>query len=142
MAELGTQAIITEEITTLTVGGADADAITVSIEGDETELSVNNFALPAQVAAAQIGCAEYGQIAGPSMLEAVRQLADLAMYRQGSTPTAGQGGASLSEGNLWYDTTNNQLKVYRETSTGVFEFVPIIVGNISPDSDTLDAGAF
>ena len=58
MAELGTQALITEEITTLTVGGADADGITVSIEGDETELSVNNFALPAQVAAAQIGFAE------------------------------------------------------------------------------------
>lgn len=142
MAELGTQAIITEEITTLTVGGADADAITVSLSGDETELSVNNFALPAQVAAAQIGFAQYGQIAGPSMLEAVRQLADLAMYRQAATPVAGLGGASLSEGNLWYDTANNQLKVYRETSTGVFEFVPIIVGNISPDSDTLDAGAF
>ena len=142
MAELGTQAVITEEITTLEVTGGDASSVTVSIAGDETELSINNFALPAAVQAAQVGFTEYGQIAGPDLLSAVRQLADLAMYRQGSTPTAGAGGAALSEGNIWYDTTNNQLKVYRETSTGVFGFVPIIVGNLSPDSDTLDAGAF
>ena len=42
----------------------------------------------------------------------------------------------------WYDIDDNQLKVYRETSSGVFEWVPIMIGNISDDSDTLDAGAF
>ena len=51
-------------------------------------------------------------------------------------------GSNVEEGDTWYDTDDNQLKVYRETSSGVFEWVPIMVGNISDDSDTLDAGAF
>ena len=48
----------------------------------------------------------------------------------------------LAEGDLYYDTDDNQLKIYRETSTGTFEFVPIMIGNNSADSDTVDAGSF
>ena len=48
----------------------------------------------------------------------------------------------LAEGDLYYDTDDNQLKIYRETSTGNFEFVPIMIGNESADSDTVDAGGF
>ena len=48
----------------------------------------------------------------------------------------------LAEGDLYYDTDDNQLKIYRETSTGNFEFVPIMIGNSSADSDTVDAGSF
>lgn len=58
-------------------------------------------------------------------------------FRTATTPTG-----IIEEGHLWYDTVNNQLKVYRETSVGVFEWVPIMIGNISIDSDTTDAGAF
>ena len=50
--------------------------------------------------------------------------------------------ANLAEGDLFYDTDDNQLKIYRETSTGVYSFVPIMIGNDSTDSDTIDAGAF
>ena len=49
---------------------------------------------------------------------------------------------NLAEGDLFYDTDDNQLKIYRETSTGNFEFVPIMIGNESADSDTVDAGGF
>ena len=49
---------------------------------------------------------------------------------------------NLAEGDLFYDTDDNQLKIYRETSTGNFEFVPIMIGNSSADSDTVDAGSF
>jgi hypothetical protein len=57
-----------------------------------------------------------------------------------STSTSAPG--SLVAGELAYsDASDNQIKVYRETSSGVFEFVPIIVGDASGDSDTLDAGA-
>jgi hypothetical protein len=49
---------------------------------------------------------------------------------------------NLAEGDLFYDTDDNQLKIYRETSTGNFEFVPIMIGNSSADSDTVDAGGF
>jgi len=49
---------------------------------------------------------------------------------------------NLAEGDLLYDTDDNQLKIYRETSSGTFEFVPIMIGNDSADSDTVDAGSF
>ena len=48
----------------------------------------------------------------------------------------------LAEGDLYYDTDDNQLKIYRETSSGTFEFVPIMIGNNSADSDTVDVGSF
>lgn len=49
---------------------------------------------------------------------------------------------NLAEGDLYYDTDDNQLKIYRETSSGTFSFVPIMIGNESADSDTVDAGGF
>ena len=55
-------------------------------------------------------------------------------------PTANT--TNLAEGDLFYDTDDNQLKIYRETSSGTFEFVPIMIGNSSADSDTVDAGSF
>tara|TARA_E500000318_G_C3522556_1_gene197012 strand:- start:530 stop:910 length:381 start_codon:yes stop_codon:yes gene_type:complete len=57
-----------------------------------------------------------------------------------SAPTANT--QNLAEGDLFYDTDDNQLKIYRETSSGTFEFVPIMIGNNSADSDTVDAGSF
>ena len=33
--------------------------------------------------------------------------------------------ANLAEGDLFYDTDDNQLKIYREITSGNFEFVPI-----------------
>ena len=49
---------------------------------------------------------------------------------------------NLAEGDFFYDTDDNQLKIYRETTSGNFEFVPIMIGNSSADSDTVDAGSF
>jgi hypothetical protein len=59
-------------------------------------------------------------------------------FRQDTAPT----GSQVTEGDTWYDTNDNQLKIYRETSVGTFGWVPIMIGNSSTDSDTLDAGAF
>lgn len=79
----------------------------------------------------------YATITATSLQGALEQLADQ-NFRGTIAPT----GNNIQEGDTWYDTDDNQLKVYRETSAGVFEWVPIMIGNISPDSDTLDAGAF
>ena len=46
------------------------------------------------------------------------------------------------EGDFFYDTDDNQLKIYRETSVGSFNWVPVMIGNTSADSDTIDAGSF
>ena len=89
--------------------------------------------------AANVVFAGHNTISANNVSDALKQLAD--QQFRGTTPPA-DGTANLEEGDLFYDTDDNQIKVYRETSTGTFEFVPIIVGDASGDSDTLDAGAF
>jgi len=134
-----TQVSITEEVKEITV--SSEGAISVNVVGDETDLVVNNFALPISASASNVSFSPYGQITATTIDQAVRQLADLASYSQDNQP-APLGGSSVSEGNIWYDTDDDQIKIYRETSTGTFEWVPIIVGAAGGDSDTLDAGAF
>tara|TARA_B100001123_G_C14988793_1_gene898716 strand:- start:21 stop:401 length:381 start_codon:yes stop_codon:yes gene_type:complete len=70
---------------------------------------------------------------------ALLQLADQ-LWVQTTAPTAST--TNLAEGDFFYDTDDNQLKIYRETSTGTYEFVPIMIGNDSANSDTIDAGSF
>ena len=72
-----------------------------------------------------------------SLTTALEKLADQ-FFRGTTAPT----GSNLEEGDLWYDTDDNQLKIYREVSSGTFQFVPIMIGNNSSDSDTIDAGSF
>lgn len=140
MAEQNTtQVTVTETVQELTV--TSATAITINILGDETELVVNNFALPINASASNVFFSPYGQITATTVTGAIQQLADLASYAQDGLPAA-IGGSSVSEGNIWYDTDDDQVKIYRETSTNVFQWVPIIVGTAGADSDTLDAGAF
>ena len=76
---------------------------------------------------------------GNSVESALNHLANN-FFTQTSAPTAGTTG--LAEGDLFYDTDDNQLKIYREVTTGNFSFVPIMIGNDSSDSDTIDAGSF
>ena len=127
---------IVEEVTQLSV--ASGTDIAVTLSDDSTTLTVNNFALPtAYVDAVDVTFTPHGTVTATNLNEAIQQLADQ-NFRSDDTPT----GSNVEEGDTWYDTDDNQLKVYRETSAGVFEWVPIMVGNISEDSDTLDAGAF
>ena len=131
-----TTVIITEEVTELTV--SNANDISVTLVDDPTVLTVNNFAIPANFMDAEnVSFAAHGTITADNVSDALKQLADQD-FRTTDTPT----GSNIEEGDTWYDVDDNQLKVYRETSSGVFEWVPIIVGAASDDSDTLDAGAF
>tara|TARA_Y100001963_G_scaffold57832_1_gene80932 strand:- start:150 stop:530 length:381 start_codon:yes stop_codon:yes gene_type:complete len=74
-----------------------------------------------------------------SVEDALLALADQ-LWVQTTAPTAGT--TNLAEGDFFYDTDDNQLKIYRETSTGTFNWVPVMIGNTSADSDTIDAGSF
>ena len=49
-------------------------------------------------------------------------------------------GSNLDEGDLWYDTNDDQLMVYRETSPSNFEFVPL--ASATGTMDNLDGGGF
>ena len=133
-----TQVTISEEVTDLTVN--NSSAVTVDITAEATTLSVNNFAIPVNfMDSANVSFPGHNTVTANNVRDAIKQLAD--QQFRGTTAPA-DGTANLEEGDLFYDTDDNQIKVYRETSTGVFEFVPIIVGDASGDSDTLDAGAF
>ena len=133
-----TQVTISEDVTDLTVN--DTSAVTVDITAEATTLSVNNFAIPVNfMDSANVSFPGHNTVTADNVRDAIKQLADQSF--RGTTPPA-DGSANLEEGDLFYDTDDDQIKVYSETSTGVFEFVPIIVGDASGDSDTLDAGAF
>ena len=132
-----TKVAITEEITTITASETNEIALTLS--DDVTTVTVNNLALPSSVptSATVVSFTPYNTITADTVEVALQQLADQ-NFRGDSTPS----GATVGEGDIWYDTDDDQLKVYRETSSGNFAFVPIMVGNISADSDTIDAGSY
>ena len=123
--------------------------MTISIEITEATTSVvaspvvttveaYNLALPSAAGTADgISCDAYGSITATSVQGALEQLADQD-FRQAAAPT----GATVSEGDTWYDTDDDEFKVYREISTGVFAWAPIMIGTPPGDSDIVDAGAF
>jgi len=129
---------ITESVTSITATG---DQISIDLTDDVTTIQAYNLAIPTAIPgsidASAVTVTPYNTITATFLDGALKELADQ-NFRSDSTPT----GNYIEEGDTWYDTDDNQLKVYRETSSGVFEWVPIMVGNISPDSDTLDGGAF
>ena len=138
MAAPATEVTITEQVTDLSVTNTNAIAVTLTTE--DVSVSINNFAIPVNfMDAANVVFAGHNTITANNVSDALKQLADQSF--RGTTPPA-DGSANLEEGDLFYDTDDNQLKIYRETSTGTFEFVPIMIGNDSADSDTVDAGAF
>lgn len=107
--------------------------------GDSTvELTLSTAAVPTVTAvASDIAVTPYNTITANNLQEAIEQLADQS-FRSVDTPT----GSNIEQGDQWYNPDTEQLYVYRETSPGVVEWVPIMIGNDSPNSDTVDAGAF
>jgi hypothetical protein len=110
----------TAQTTTLTISSA--------IGGDISDASVLTFTNPV------------GTLTGQTTVEGALNFLANQFYVATTAPTANT--QNLAEGDLFYDTDDNQLKIYRETSSGNFEFVPIMIGNDSADSDTVDAGSF
>jgi hypothetical protein len=120
---------------------ATGDTISINLTDDVTTVQAYTLAIPfevpGQITAANVTVVPYNTIASNNLADALKELADQD-FRSATAPT----GDTVQEGDTWYDTDDDQLKVYRETSTGVFQWVPIIVGAAGSDSDTIDAGAF
>tara|TARA_Y100001938_G_scaffold127865_1_gene181125 strand:+ start:276 stop:656 length:381 start_codon:yes stop_codon:yes gene_type:complete len=110
----------TSNTTTLTISSAVSGAAT-----DAQGISFNN---------------PVGTLSSENTVEGALNFLANQFFVQTTAPTSST--TDLAEGDLFYDTDDNQLKIYRETSSGTFEFVPIMIGNDSADSDTVDAGAF
>ena len=110
----------TSNTTTLTISSALAGAAT-----DAQGITFNN---------------PVGTLSDESTVEGALNFLANQFFVQTTAPTSST--TDLAEGDLFYDTDDNQLKIYREVSSGTFQFVPIMIGNDSSDSDTVDAGAF
>lgn len=131
----GTQITIAEANVAVTV---EENITTLNIVPAVTTVEAKGLAV-ALADAGAMGFTPHGTITATNVQTALEQLADQ-NFRGATAPSAST--TNLSEGDFFYDTDDDQIKVYRETSTGTFEFVPIIVGEASSNSDTLDAGAF
>jgi hypothetical protein len=129
---------ITEAVTDVTTSG---DVISVNLVDDVTTVQAYTLAIPfevpGQITSSNVTVVPYNTITATNLTDALKQLADQD-FRSASAPT----GSTVQEGDTWYDTDDDQLKVYRETSTGTFQWVPIIVGSAGGDSDTVDAGSY
>ena len=110
----------TAQTTTLTISSAIASAV-----NDASSITYTNAV---------------GTLGGQTTVEGALNFLANQFYVATTAPSANT--TNLAEGDLFYDTDDNQLKIYRETSSGTFEFVPIMIGNDSADSDTVDAGSF
>jgi len=126
----GTSVAISETVTTVTVA---EDTTTINIAPTVTTVEAKGLAISLANAAA-LPVTPYGTITAANVQDALQQLADQD-FRSTSQPT----GTNVQEGDTWYDTDDNLMKVYREISTGVFAWTNLVVAETD---DTLDAGAF
>jgi len=126
----GTQITVSESIVGVTVL---EDITTINIVPAVTTVEAKGLAIGIADSNA-IGFTPYATITATSVQGALQQLADQD-FRTASTPT----GANVQEGDTWYDTDDNLMKVYREISTGVFGWTNLVVTDLN---QSLDAGAF
>ncbi len=121
---------------TMTITDSSSESVSLDITTDITLVEARGIAI-GLTNASGVSIEPHGIITATNLQGALEQLADQ-NFRTTETPT----GTNVEEGDTWYDPYDNELKIYRETSSGVFQWVPIMVGSAGGDSDTLDAGAF
>ena len=136
MAEpVGIDVSIVVDTTTVTV--ISEEAVNVAIAPETTSLSVSSGMGPAS----SIVSTAYNTISATNVQTAIEQLADQ-FYRSTGAPS----GTNLAEGDLWYDTANEELKVYREISASTYEWQALVAGGYVAGEtslmDKLDGGFF
>jgi len=127
---------VTETPTYVTV---DTTTNTVTLDKSDNPITVDtsfDLTLAASLAA-DVTYTQTGTLPGGNLQEAIADLADQ-FFRQSATPS----GDNLGEGDLWYDTANEELKVYRQVSGGHEWHVIASAGGSSPTAFTLDGGSF
>ena len=127
---------VTESPTYITV---DESNLTVTLNQSDNPITVTTTSdLTLQAGSAgDITYTQTGSLAGGNLQEALGDLADQ-FYRQSSTPS----GSNLAEGDLWYNTSIEELFVYRQVSGGYEWHTIASAGGSSPTTFTLDGGSF
>jgi hypothetical protein len=133
---VGIDVSIVVDTTTVTV--TSEEAVNVAIAPETTDIAL---AVAPAANASQIGSTAYANISATTVQDAIEQLADQ-FYRSTGAPS----GTNLGEGDLWYDTANEELKVYREISSGSFAWIALVAGGYVAGEtslmDKLDGGFF
>ena len=127
-----TNVTVAENVTKIDVDNSSGE-ISLDISQDQTVLQLRGIAI-SESNASQISIQPHGSITAGTVQGALEQLADQD-FRSDDAPT----GTNVSEGDTWYDTDDNLMKVYREISSGVFAWTNLVVAETD---ETLDAGAF
>jgi hypothetical protein len=127
---------ITETPTYVTVNET-SNTVTLNQSDNPITVSTTTDLVTAANLAGDVSYTQTGSLPGGNVQEALADLADQ-FFRQASTPS----GDNLAEGDLWYNTSSDELFVYRQVSGG-FEWHTIAsAGGSSPTSFTLDGGSF
>ncbi len=127
---------VTESPTYITV---DESNLTVTLNQSDNPITIttsSDLTLAAGLAN-EIVYTATGSLAGGNVQDALGDLADQ-FFRQSSTPS----GSNLAEGDLWYNTSSEELFVYRQVSGGYEWHTIASAGGSSPTSFTLDGGSF
>ena len=128
---------VTETPTYVTVNESNT-VVTLNQSDNPITVLTSTDLITALGDAADVGYQPHNTLPGGSVQEALEDLADQ-FFRQSATPS----GANLAEGDMWYDTANDELRVYREVSTGVYEWHTIAAAQgTNPTMNTLDGGSF
>lgn len=133
---MATTITVVEDVTNVTVESSVSTSLT--IQPSTTAVSVSAISpTDASSTAAQLSFVPHNVITATNVQDALEQLADQ-YFRSNDVPDPTT--TNLEEGDFFYDLNDNQLKVYRETSTNVFQFVPL--AQATGDMETVDAGSF
>ena len=127
---------VTETPTYVTVNDSNTE-VTLNQSDNPITVTTSTDLITALGLASDVTYTQHGSLPGGNVQDALADLADQ-FFRQSATPS----GDNVAEGDLWYNTSTEELLVYRQVSGG-FEWHTIAsAGGSSPTSFTLDGGSF
>ena len=130
------QVTVTETPTYVTVNETNTE-VTLNQSDNPITVTTSTDLITALGLASDVTYTQHGSLPGGNVQDALADLADQ-FFRQSATPS----GDNVAEGDLWYNTSTEELLVYRQVSGG-FEWHTIAsAGGSSPTSFTLDGGSF
>ena len=128
-----TNITIEEDITNVTVQKI-TNAIDLTIEEDITNVSISAAVPTATFSAGNVTFDDYGGISSTYVQGAMEEIID--SYTRDVTEPG-----SPDEGDLFYDTDDNLLRIYADVSGGT-NWVTLLQAGDPADMQNLDGGAF
>jgi hypothetical protein len=92
------------------------------------------------VTSTDVGVAAYNNMPAGNLQDALEHLEDQ-LFKQTAAPTVAAGD-NLEEGDLWYDTTNNRMNVYRNNTWEILVTGSALSADTGYDNISMDGGFF